>query len=81
MCDGMDRGDLLQAGAPVQAVELHDEDELVDLDKRITVRYQGRTLFNGKLRRTRDNMRQSLSERGDLSYIFPARVTVKTREK
>ena len=56
-------------------------DELVDLDNRITVRYQGRTLFNGKLRRTRDNMRQSLSERGDLSYIFPARVTVKTREK
>ena len=54
-------------------------DELVDLDKRITVRYQGRTLFNGKLRRTRDNMRQSLSERGDLSYIFPARVTVRTR--
>ncbi len=56
-------------------------DELVDLDKRITVRYQGRTLFNGKLHRTRDNMRQSLNERGDLSYIFPARVTVKTREK
>ena len=56
-------------------------DELVDLDNRITVRYQGRTLFNGKLHRTRDNMRQSLSERGDLSYIFPARVTVKTREK
>ena len=56
-------------------------DELVDLDNRITVRYQGRTLFNGKLRRTRDNMRQSLNERGDLSYIFPARVTVKTREK
>jgi hypothetical protein len=54
-------------------------DELVDLDRRVVVRYQGHTLFSGKLPRTRQNMEQSLSERGDLSYIFPAKVTVAVR--
>ena len=51
-------------------------DELVDLDRPVTVSYQGRTLFRGKLQRTRENMRQSLSERGDLSYCFPAKVKI-----
>ncbi len=51
-------------------------DELADLDRKVTISYQGRTLFSGKLQRTRENMQQSLSERNDLSYIFPAKVTV-----
>lgn len=51
-------------------------DELVDLDRPVTVRYQGRTLFSGKLQRTRENMEQSLRDRGDLSYCFPAKVKI-----
>ena len=52
-------------------------DELVDLDRKVTVRYKGHTVFKGKLQRTPENMKQSLSERGDPSYIFPARVTIR----
>ena len=51
-------------------------DELVDLDRKVTIRYQGRKLFRGKLKRTRENMRQSLYERNDPRYAFPAKVTV-----
>ena len=51
-------------------------DELVDLERPVTVSYQGLTLFRGKLRRTQENMRQSLSDRGDLSYCFPAKVKI-----
>ena len=51
-------------------------DELVDLDRPVTVSYQGRTLFSGKLQRTRENMEQSLRDRGDLSYCFPAKVKI-----
>ena len=51
-------------------------DELVDLDRPVKVRYQGHTLFSGKLQRTRENMEQSLRDRGDLSYCFPAKVKI-----
>jgi len=51
-------------------------DELVDLDQKVTVRYQGRKLFCKRVSRSAENMRQSLSERNDLSYIFPAKITI-----
>ena len=54
-------------------------DDLVDLDQKVTIRYQGRQLFSQRLPRTAENMQQSLSERNDLSYIFPAKVTVRIK--
>ena len=54
-------------------------DELVDLDKAVKITCQGRTLFSGKLPRTRRNLLRSLISREDTSYAFPASVTVKLR--
>ena len=51
-------------------------DELVDLDSPVIVTYNGKEIFNGKLNRTEDNMKQSLSQRNDPSYIFSAVVKV-----
>ena len=51
-------------------------DSIVDLDKEVTVEYDGRTIFKGMLERSSALMKESLWERGDPGYIFPAKVTV-----
>ena len=53
-------------------VTLYLNDQLVNLDKAVKVIYNKRTLFNGKLSRTAENLRKSLEERGDPAYCFPA---------
>lgn len=55
---------------------LHFNDQLVNLDKPITIRMNGKTLFKGKLSRTLANLQSSLAERNDLRYMFSAQVTV-----
>lgn len=55
---------------------LHFNDQMVDLDKPITIRMNGKTCFKGKLPRTVENMKNSLEQRGDIRYLFPAQVTV-----
>lgn len=55
---------------------LHFNDQMVNLDKPITIRMKGKTLFKGKLSRTAENLKNSLSQRGDLRYIFPAQITI-----
>lgn len=52
-------------------------DQLVNLDKTVTVKHGRKTVFKGRLQRTEANMRSSLAERGDPSYCFPSKVTVK----
>ena len=54
-------------------------DDMVDLDKPITVRYNGKKVFKGKLSRTVGNMARTLEERGDVRYMFPAMVEVELR--
>lgn len=56
---------------------LYLNDTLVNLDKSVTVKHGKKTVFKGKLPRTEANLRSSLAERGDPSYCFPAKVTVK----
>lgn len=51
-------------------------DALCSLDRPIVVRYQGRTLFEGTVRRSADVMRRTLFERGDPAYMFSARLTL-----
>ena len=51
-------------------------DELVDLDRTVAVLVGGHVLFEGDLKRSPATMRQTLKERDDLSYIFPAVVKV-----
>lgn len=55
---------------------LHFNDQMVNLDKPITIRHNGKTLFKGKLPRTLTNLQTTLAERGDLRYMFPAKVTL-----
>ena len=51
-------------------------DALCRLDRPVIVRYAGRTLFEGKVRRSADVMRHTLYERGDPAYVFSARLTL-----
>ena len=53
-------------------VTIYLNDQLVNLDKTITVVYGKKTLFKGTLPRTADNLKKSLEERGDPAYCFPA---------
>ena len=58
------------------SLTLHFNDEMLNLDKKVTIRYGNKTLFRGKLPRTSENLRRTLHERGDYRYMFPASVTV-----
>ena len=56
---------------------LHFNDQMMNLDKPITIRHNGKTLFKGKLPRTLTNLQTTLAQRSDLRYMFPSQVTVK----
>ena len=58
------------------SLTLYFNDEMVNLDKKVVIQYNGKTLFKGKLQRTKENMRRTLHERGDLRYMFPSSVSV-----
>ncbi len=51
-------------------------DELVNLDKKVTVKVGKRTVFRGRVARTESNIQASLDERGDPRYAFPACIQV-----
>lgn len=59
-------------------VTIYLNDKMVNLDKEITVTYgtEQKELFNGKVERNLKVMRQSMSERNDPSYCFPAKVQI-----
>ena len=56
---------------------LHFNDQMVNLDEPITIKHNGKTLFKGKLPRTLTNLQTTLTQRGDLRYMFPSQVTIK----
>jgi len=51
-------------------------DELVNLDKSVTVKCNGKRMFRGKVVRSEDCMRQTMKERGDIRYCFPAKIEI-----
>lgn len=51
-------------------------DSMVDLDKEVTVTYRDGTLFKGKVVRSADVLRKTMTERNDPSYCFPAEIVV-----
>ena len=57
-------------------LEIWLNDQMVNLDRPLEVRYRGKRIFRGKVPRTTQNIRQSLASRGDFRYIFPAVVRV-----
>lgn len=56
------------------------DDRLVNLNRKVRVRYDGKMLFKGKPGRSASTLRQTLEERGDPGYMFPAGITVKISE-
>ncbi len=51
-------------------------DELVDLDRPVTVRFGDQVLFEGIVPRREQCLQETLAQRGDRDFMFPARVTV-----
>ena len=47
-------------------------DDMLDLDRPLTVEYKGKTLFRGKVRRSADVISRTLAERQDPCLIFSA---------
>lgn len=58
------------------AITLWLNDLIVNLDKPVQVEYAGKTLFKGKLQRSAALMQESLAQRNDPGYIFPAKIEV-----
>ena len=44
---------------------------MLDLDKKVTVRYKGKKIERKKLKRTIYNLYSTLNTRNDRSYAFP----------
>ena len=53
--------------------------QMVNLNKPVTVIYQGRTLFKGKVKSQQANLRRTLYQRNDPAFMFPAQITVKIK--
>ncbi|NDV64500.1 alpha/beta hydrolase [Bacteroides sp. 224] len=60
---------------------IHLNDEMFNLDKPITLQYQGTELYKGKVARTLANIEEELNARGDKYYAFPAKLTVLKNSK
>lgn len=58
-------------------ITLSLNDEIVNLDKPVKVVYQGKTLLSQKLPRTSYNLFNTLRQREDTQYAFPAQCTIK----
>ena len=58
------------------AATIYLNDQMMDLDKPVRVIFGDKVLFEGPVTRKPAVMRQTLRERGDLSYVFPVRVDV-----
>ena len=51
-------------------------DEMLDLDRKVTVRYQGQVVYSGKPKRSASVIRRTLNERGDVTSIFSAEIPI-----
>ena len=58
------------------AATIYLNDSMMDLDKPVRVVCGDKVLFEGAVTRKPAVMRQTLRERGDLSYVFPVRIDV-----
>ncbi len=56
---------------------IHLNDKMLNLDKKVTVIYNGKKVFNKKIKRTIANLHRTMNSRGDFSYTFPASIEIK----
>lgn len=57
-------------------LRIYINDEMADLDKKVTVRYKGEEIFSGKVERTITNLYSSLNARNDIRHSFPCIIEV-----
>ena len=56
---------------------VHLDDKLVDLDKEVIIKVNGKQAFKGKLKRQAGFLADDIARHGDPGRIFPGRVEVK----
>ena len=57
-------------------IRIYLNDNLVNLDKKVTVMYKGKKVAKRKLKRTIANMYRSINEHNDRSYAFPSVIDI-----
>ena len=57
-------------------IVVHLNAQMLDLDKEVTVRLNGKVAYKGMVERSRGTMMQNLVKRGDVNSAFPAEVIV-----
>ena len=60
----------------LQELTIRLNDNLCDLNKRITVSYQGHQIFKGKVSRSSELIQRTTLERGDYTSIFSAEINL-----
>lgn len=60
-------------------IRIYLNDNMVNLDKKVTVMYKGKKIAKKKLKRTIANMYRSLNEHNDRSYAFPCFIDIDIR--
>jgi predicted esterase len=58
---------------PLEAdkIIVHLNDQMLDLDKEVSIQLNGKNVFKGKVQRSRAAMMKNMVERGDGTYAFP----------
>ena len=57
-------------------ISIYLNSNMVNLLKKVTVKYKGRKVFKGRLKPSADTARKTLFQRGDTSYMFDAVINV-----
>ena len=75
----IDGNDINIAQCDYSKLTIYLNDHLVDLDKKVTIRHNGKKIARVKPRRTIANLHHSLNLRNDRSYAFPCIIEVKMK--
>jgi len=66
----------IEKAEKVDNLRLFLNDEMMDLDKKVIVEFNGRVLYNEVPKRTISAIWESLNERNDLQQVFSAQIEV-----
>lgn len=58
-------------------ITIHLNDKMLNLDKKIKIIYNGKKIFNKKVKRTIANLHRTINTRNDFSYAFPTSIEIK----
>ncbi len=58
-------------------VIVHLNDDMLDLDKEVTITLNGKVAFKGMVKRSKAAMMENIAQRGDVNYAFPVNITLK----